>query len=142
MGCWIALAAAKNYDRGMRAKISPFAIAALLMLAACADRAATGPGPMVSRIPANATPLAGRWTLSSSGASCAMTFGGDPSAAEGTVAPEGGCPGSFFTSRKWAFERDSLVIKDHKDATLAQLSPSGARYDGQAATGQAVSLSR
>ncbi len=88
--------------------------------------------------------MAGRWTLSSpGGGTCAMNFGGAPGAAEGTIAPEGGCPGNFFTSRKWVFEDAGLLIRDHTGQPLAQLAfaPPG-RFDGQAATGQAVSLGR
>jgi len=88
--------------------------------------------------------MAGRWTLSSPGAGgCAMNFGATPGAAEGTVAPEGGCPGSFFTSRKWVFEDNGLVIRDHTGQPLARLAlgPSG-RFDGQATSGQAVALTR
>jgi hypothetical protein len=88
--------------------------------------------------------MAGRWTLSSpGGGTCAMNFGGAPGAAEGTIAPEGGCPGNFFTSRKWVFEDAGLLIRDHTGQPLAQLAfapPS--RFNGQAATGQAVSLGR
>ena len=31
----------------------------------------------------------------------------------GAIAPEGGCPGNFYTSRKWTIEQGSLVIRDH-----------------------------
>jgi hypothetical protein len=88
--------------------------------------------------------MAGRWTLSSPGSGgCAMNFGAPPGAAEGTIAPEGGCPGNFFTSRKWVFEDSALVIRDHTGQPLARLAlgPSG-RFDGQATTGQQVSLGR
>jgi hypothetical protein len=88
--------------------------------------------------------MAGRWTLSSpGGGTCAMNFGGAPGAAEGTIAPEGGCPGNFFTSRKWVFGDTGLVIRDHTGQALAQLAfaPPG-RFDGQATTGQAVNLAR
>jgi hypothetical protein len=119
----------------------PIVVVALLAfaatLAACAnDRATSGPPA------ASASTMSGRWTLSSPGAgSCAMTFGGGPS--EGTIAPEGGCPGNFFTSRKWSFSGDSLVIKNHLNDTLAQLkSGDGGRYDGQSTGGQPVTLSR
>ena len=88
--------------------------------------------------------MAGRWTLTSpGGGTCAMNFGGTPGAAEGTIAPEGGCPGNFFTSRKWVFEDTGLLIRDHTGQPLAQLGfapPS--RFDGQATTGQPVSLAR
>ena len=84
------------------------------------------------------------WTLSSpGGGTCAMNFGGAPGAAEGTIAPEGGCPGNFFTSRKWVFEDAGLLIRDHTGQPLAQLAfaPPG-RFDGQTAAGHAVSLAR
>ena len=72
-----------------------------------------------------------------------MNFGSTPGAAEGTVAPEGGCPGNFFTSRKWVFEENGLVIRDHTGQPLARLAlgPTG-RFDGQATTGQPVTLAR
>jgi Protease inhibitor Inh len=91
------------------------------------------------------TSLAGKWTLSSAGAgSCAMTFGAQqPESSEGTIAPAGGCPYNFFTSRKWNYTTAGLVIRDHNAQTLAQLSPVGAdRFEGQTSTGQTVSLSR
>jgi hypothetical protein len=88
--------------------------------------------------------MAGRWTLNSPGAgACAMNFAGAQGAAEGTIAPEGGCPGNFFTSRKWVFEQDGLVIRDHTGKPLAQLAVvSPSRLDGQATGGQPVMLAR
>ncbi len=89
--------------------------------------------------------MAGRWTLSSPGrGQCAMTFGAGPAnAAEGTIAPEGGCPGAFYTSRKWTFDSTGLVIRDHNAKPLAQLSASdGGRFDGQATGGDAITLAR
>jgi Protease inhibitor Inh len=118
---------------------------------------ATEPLPAAPTGPVTSTPLsttgtprtppinmAGRWTLTAPGTGgCAMNFGAVPGAAEGTIAPEGGCPGNFFTSRKWVFEPDGLVIRDHTGQPLARLAlgPTG-RFDGQAATGQAVTLAR
>jgi hypothetical protein len=88
--------------------------------------------------------LAGRWTLSSTGTgSCAMTFGGNPDATEGTIAPGGGCPFSFFTSRKWGYTEAGLTIRDHNAQALAQLMPAGAnRFEGKTGSGQEVALSR
>jgi hypothetical protein len=72
-----------------------------------------------------------------------MNFGAGAGAAEGTIAPEGGCPGNFFTSRKWAYEENGLVIRDHTGQPLARLAlGSTGRFDGQATGGQAVSLGR
>lgn len=88
--------------------------------------------------------MAGRWTLSSAnGGTCLMTFGGAPNAAEGTIAPEGGCPGAFFTSRKWTFEKTGLVMRNHNSEPLAQLSEaSPSRFDGQAVNGERITLAR
>jgi hypothetical protein len=90
------------------------------------------------------SPLAGKWTLDVPGAgSCVMNFGAQPDAAEGTIAPAGGCPFNFFTSRKWNYITGGLVIRDHKAETLAQLAPVGPdRYEGRTSDGQQVTLSR
>jgi hypothetical protein len=88
--------------------------------------------------------LGGRWKLSQTGAgSCFMNFGSAPGADQGTIAPEGGCPGKFFTSRKWTFEHGALIIRDHKGEALAQLAFSAGHFAGQASGGAAeLSLSR
>lgn len=74
-----------------------------------------------------------------------MTFGvaaGAPAnAAQGTIAPEGGCPGNFFTSRKWTFEDRALIIRDFKGQTLARLAYSGDHFQGEDASG-ALTLAR
>ena len=72
-----------------------------------------------------------------------MTFGAAQSEGEGTIAPEGGCPGNFYTSRKWTFEQGSLVIRDHNGQPLGQLAQAApGRFDGKATNGQQVLLSR
>ena len=107
--------------------------------------------PAVTGAPAAGTahgappePMAGRWHLAAVGASqCVMNFGGTPDVGEGSIAPEGGCPGNFYTSRKWTFEQGSLVIRDHTGTPLAQLAlASPGRFDGKATTGQQVTLAR
>jgi hypothetical protein len=136
--------------------------AALLLaaLAACAstDRfgggqpdqtvAATPPAPPEPPPPPPPPPpvdLAGKWKLAvAGGGACAMTFGNNPaSPAEGTIAPAGGCPGNFFTSRKWTFEHDMLIVRDHKGEVLVELSFADGRFAGQAINGGgAITLSR
>ena len=99
-------------------------------------------GPAAKPPPVN---LAGRWTLSATGStSCAMTFGANtPDATEGTIAPGGGCPFSFFTSRKWSYTEAGLTLRDHNAQSLAQLSPAGPnRFEGKTGAGQDVALSR
>jgi hypothetical protein len=88
-------------------------------------------------------PMAGRWVLASGPSQCGMNFGGTPEAPEGTIAPEGGCPGNFYTSRKWTFDQTGLVIRDHNAQPLAQLALAGpGRFEGKATNGQPVTLAR
>ncbi|MSP46707.1 MAG: hypothetical protein EXQ83_12850 [Xanthobacteraceae bacterium] len=88
--------------------------------------------------------LAGRWLLSSPGrGQCHMTFGAaSPGAIDGTIAPEGGCPGKFFTSRKWTYDQGGLVMRDHNGQPLAQLSSAGSTFEGKATSGEPVTLLR
>ena len=129
------------------------AAAALLVLAALAACASAPKpeAPPVAAAPPPAPPaptpppvdLAGRWRLTAAaGGACFMTLGSAPGAAQGTIAPEGGCPGNFFTSRKWAFEHDTLIIRDHKGQPLAQLSFTGGHFEGQDSNGGTLSLSQ
>jgi len=118
-----------------------------VLLAGCWSTDRPAVESAASAAPAGAAPptnLAGKWTLSSAGAgSCAMTFGAPPDAVEGTIAPAGGCPYDFFTSRKWSYTTAGLVIRDHNAQMLAQLSPAGAdRFEGRTSAGQNISLSR
>jgi hypothetical protein len=105
-----------------------------------AQSVAMNPAPSV----APPTDLAGKWTLTSPGAgSCVMNFGGPPGAIEGSIAPAGGCPFDFFTSRKWNYVTGGVIIRDHKAEMLAQLAPIGPdRYEGKTNDGQDVTLSR
>ncbi len=126
------------------------AVAALAALAACASSEHFGgarPEPPSAPPPPPPTPppvdLAGRWKLAAAaGGACFMALGDAPGAAQGMIAPEGGCPGSFFTSRKWTFEHGMLIIRDHKGEPLAQLSYSGGRFEREDANRGALSLSR
>ena len=64
---------------------------------------------------------------------CPMTFGmAGAAGAEGTIAPEGGCPGKFFTSRKWSYDQAGLTLRDHKGQLLAQLTSEGTSFQGKA----------
>jgi hypothetical protein len=121
------------------------ALAATAMLAACtSERMASPAPPPGSALSAAPEALAGRWLLAAAGSSqCNMTFGGTAGAGEGTIAPEGGCPTNFFTSRKWTFEQGSLVIRDHTGAPLAQLTQAApGRFEGQATGGLQMTLTR
>ena len=88
--------------------------------------------------------LAGRWQLSSpSRGQCNMTFGASsPAAADGTIAPEGGCPGKFYMSRKWTYDQTGLTLRDHNGQPLAQLAGEGGSFQGKATSGEPVALMR
>jgi hypothetical protein len=88
--------------------------------------------------------LAGRWQLSSpSRGQCNMTFGASsPAAADGTIAPEGGCPGKFYMSRKWTYDQTGLTLRDHNGQPLAQLAGEGGNFQGKATSGEPVALMR
>jgi protease inhibitor Inh len=134
--------------------VAPSAAVCAVLLAACSgsDRMTVGGGPSGTPDATPAGPaakpppinLAGRWTLSALGStSCAMTFGANPDATEGTIAPGGGCPFNFFTSRKWGYTEAGLTLRDHNAQTLAQLAPAGPnRFEGKTGSGQEIALSR
>lgn len=88
--------------------------------------------------------MAGRWLLAQPGrGQCAMNFRSAGSGADGAIAPEGGCPGKFFTSRKWTYDSTGLSILDHNSQPLAQLSGGGTgQFAGKAATGEPITLTR
>ena len=135
-----------------KALVVAAAVAALLAAAALTGCASSRPEPPPEAAappppPPPPTPppidLSGRWRLTVAGnGACFMTFGNGPGAAERTIAPEGGCPGNFYTSRKWSFERGTLIMRDHKGEPLAELSFAGGRFEGHQTGGGAVSLSR
>jgi hypothetical protein len=121
------------------------AIACAIALGGCANETVVGGAPASgARTGAPPEPMGGRWQLAAPGLSqCNMNFGGTPGDGEGTIAPEGGCPGNFYTSRKWTFEQGSLVIRDHNGQPLGQLAQAApGRFDGKATNGQQVLLTR
>jgi hypothetical protein len=128
----------------------------LAALGACASSERFGGGqPDASSAPASPPPpptppppqpppidLSGKWRLSvAAGGACLMTLGDTAGATDGSVAPAGGCPGSFFTSRKWTFEHDRLIIRNHKGEPLAELSFANGHFEGQGTNG-AITLAR
>jgi hypothetical protein len=127
----------------MRAVVLAFV--APCLLAGCASQQSTTSAP-ASATPYGAPPepVGGRWMFGAVGGPppCVMTFGAAPGAGEGTIAPEGGCPGKFYMSRKWTYDQTGLTMRDHNGQPLAQLSSAGGRFDGKATAGEAVALSR
>jgi hypothetical protein len=111
-----------------------------LMLAGCAGSPLGSAAPPAT---APAVDMTGRWLLSVPDApSCGMNFAGALGASEGSIAPEGGCPGNFFTSRHWTLAQGALTIDDHQNQPLAHLTFAGGRFEGQAAAGTPVTISR
>jgi len=111
-----------------------------LMLAACATE--QGPTPPT---PLPQSDMTGRWVLSVPDAPpCGMEFGGAPERFEGLIVPEGGCPGKFFTSKRWTFAQATLTltIADQENVPLAQLTLAEGRFTGKSMTGLPVTLSR
>ena len=87
--------------------------------------------------------MTGRWILSAPNApSCGLEFGGAAGARAGSVAPDGGCPGNFYVSRRWAIEGGVLTIIGQESQPLAQLKLVGTRFEGQSSAGMPVTLSR
>jgi hypothetical protein len=112
----------------------------MLSLAACAGTGGLLPG-VEEKPPAPKVDMAGRWlVITPSAPSCGMIFGAGTDS--GTIKPEGGRPGDFFTSRHWALEQDDLVIRDHNSEPLAQLKFSGGRFEGKSAKGLQVTIAR
>jgi hypothetical protein len=106
------------------------------------DQAMATPPP-----PAQPSPppvdLAGKWRLAAAGGgACTMTFGGSTGASDGSIAPAGGCPGNFFTSRKWSYEHNNLIVRNHKGEVLVELSFANGHFEGPAVGGGMVSLTR
>jgi hypothetical protein len=125
-------------------KSSPTNIAAvaalMLVLAGCAGTGGLLPG-VEEKPPVPKVDMAGRWLVITPNApSCGMIFGAGTEG--GSIKPEGGCPGDFFTSRHWALEQDDLVIRDHNGEPLAQLKFAGGRFEGKSAKGLQVTIAR
>ncbi len=111
------------------------------MLVGCAGSPFGGATPPAA--PSLTVDMTGRWILAAPNApSCGMNFAGAPGAREGTVAPEGGCPGKFFTSRHWMLDQNALTINDHENQPLAHLTLADGAFEGQATAGMPVTLSR
>ena len=114
-----------------------------LLLAGCAGEQFSLGGSTPEAPPAPAVNMAGRWMLSAPDApACGVNFGAAPGAKEGTIAPEGGCPGNFFMSRHWTLEKGTLTIADHEYKPLAQLTLANGRFSGRSTAGTAVMLGR
>jgi hypothetical protein len=112
------------------------------MLTGCAGEQFSLGSSAPSQAPVDAS-MNGRWVLSTPNApSCGLQFGGAPGARAGTLAADGGCPGAFYTSRRWAMEGDVLTIIGSESQPLAQLKLAGTQFEGQSTAGAPVALAR
>jgi hypothetical protein len=144
---------------GGRAGRVASALLALLLLDGCTNSSRFDGKPETAAVPPPETPdaatpapqtatpppveLAGKWKLSAAaGGGCLMTLTANPGATDGKIAPAGGCPGNFFTSRKWTYEKDTLTIRDFKGQALADLSFANDHFEGKNSGGDAITLAR
>jgi hypothetical protein len=110
-----------------------------LLLAGCAGGQFGGAAPE-AQVPGG---MAGRWILAAPNApTCGMNFTGAPGARTGNISPEGGCPGNFYLSRRWALDQDALVINDDENNPLARLPSADGRFEGKSTAGLSISLTR
>jgi Protease inhibitor Inh len=135
--------------RHRRAAFSLAVALSLAALGACASDRAEPPPEAAAAPPPPPPPtpppidLGGRWRLAAAGGgACRMSFGNAPGATQGTIAPEGGCPDNFYTSRKWTYEHGTLMIRNHKGEVLAELSFADGRFTGRSTGGNELTLSR
>jgi hypothetical protein len=114
-----------------------------MLLAGCAGNPLGGATPAAAPAQAQPVVMNGRWILAAPNApSCGMNFEGAAGGQEGAIAPEGGCPGNFFTSRHWTLAAGALTINDQNNEPLAQLTYVDGRFEGKTNAGMAVTLSR
>jgi hypothetical protein len=91
--------------------------------------------------------MAGRWTLSAPNRGhCGMNFTGGEGDGS-TIAPEGGCPGSFYTSRSgrskkamWSFA--TTMASNWQSSRPARRAAAQVWFEGQAVAGERVMLAR
>jgi hypothetical protein len=122
------------------------ALLACVLAAGCSGGPFGDPGsssaPVAAGPAAPPVNMAGRWRLvSANGGACGMTF--TAAAGEGSIAPEGGCPANFYTSRSWVWEQGSLVIQDHTRKPLIAMKQNAARrFEGELANREVIWLER
>jgi len=87
--------------------------------------------------------IPGRWILSTANApTCGLEFRGAAGGRAGSISPDGGCPGKFYTSRRWSMDGGAITITDAESQPLAYFRLVGDRYEGQSANGTPITLSR
>ncbi len=113
-----------------------------VMLAGCAGGQSLLDSPTVAAVGVDIT-MPGRWILSAPNApDCGMNFSAAPGKNEGVVIPEGGCPGRFFTSKRWRLDKNTLAIVDYEDDPLATLTFASGQFEGKSVNDVPVTLKR
>jgi len=116
------------------------ALGLALVLANCAGSLS---GSITDKPETPKVDMTGRWLLSAPNApACGVNFTAASDGQSGRVAPEGGCPGDFFTSRQWSFEAGGLLITNHNNEPLALLNLAGGHFEGKSTSGLLVTLAR
>lgn len=70
---------------------------------------------------------------------CGLTLSGG---LQGRITPEGGCPGRFFTSRRYSLDNGTMTIFDGENLPLGRLTAGEDGFSGRAETGEAITLTR
>jgi len=95
------------------------------------------------RMPSADLGMEGRWILAAPNApSCGLTFSGPPTATEGRVTPDGGCPERFFLARRWRLTDGALTVVDGDGASLGAFRNAGDRFEGKSGSETPLTLSR
>lgn len=119
-----------------------FALSLCCLFAGCTGTPVGDTQPIATGAVAPSVNMAGRWRLvSAHGGACGMNF--TTAGTEGRIAPEGGCPANFFTSRYFVFEQGALVIQDHTHKPLITLKQNATgRFEGELPTREQIWLER
>ena len=133
-----------NGEPASTGSVEPLAAAPAGRISSAPLPAPAGSGAAGASPAAPGTDMAGRWRLSSTaGQRCGVIFT-PAGTGSGSIAPEAGCPGKFYTSRSFVLDPGgTLIIRDHTGAPLAQLAQSTpGRFEGRTSDGQQLTLER
>jgi hypothetical protein len=107
-----------------------------LLCAECANEQRAAPTAASPKLD-----MDGRWVLAAPNApTCGMVFESAADGMQGTVTPDGGCPGELYTSRQWQLVQGQLTINDPDARPLAQFTFAGNQFKGQTSDGLPVTL--
>ena len=122
----------------VRVRTTPGILVVLTLTGCAAERI-----PLESAATQKDLTIPGRWILSTANApTCGLEFSGAAGGRTGSVSPDGGCPGKFYTSRRWSMDEGAIAITDAENRPLAHFRLVGDRYEGQSTNGTLMTLSR